>query len=163
MGRRTVVVAVAALAAGGFGASSVDGRQPAPAPPGFTERTLGFTEGEGRPTLVVDVPPRGAQRGRLSAGDTWVFTKPLRGDTGPAGNVRARCVGLSSGRNPRAMCDAVIELADGTLTLVETFRFNDRERTAAITGGTSAYAGATGTYRGGGDLGNRDEIRVLLP
>ncbi len=158
-----MVFAAAALAACGLGACGDDDREPAGSPPGFTERTIGFAEGEGRPRLVVDVPPRGAQRQRLSAGDTWIFTKPLRGDAGPAGKVRARCVALSSGRNPHAMCDAVFQLGDGTLTALEAFRLNDRERTAAITGGTGAYAGATGTYRGGGDLGNRDEIRMLLP
>ena len=162
MGRRTVVLA-AALAASGLGACGDEDREPAGSPPGFTERTIGFAEDEGRPRLVVDVPPRGAHRQRLSAGDMWIFTKPLRGEAGVAGDVRARCVGLSSGRNPHAMCDAVIQLRDGTLTMLETFRLNDRERTAAITGGTGAYAGATGTYRGGGDLGNRDEIRLLLP
>ena len=77
--------------------------------------------------------------------------------------MHARCVAFSSSRNPRAICDGVIRQADGSLSFLEVFRLNDRERHAAITGGTGAYAGATGTYRGGGELGNRDEIRLLLP
>ena len=162
MGGRTMVagaVAVScatALAVGAAGGTA----QP---PSGFTERTLGFAEAEGRPQVVLDVPPRDARRGRPSAGDSWIFTKALRDGSRVAGHAHGRCVAMSSGRNPRAICDGVIRLADGSLSFLEVFRFRDRERHAAITGGTGAYAGATGTFRGGGDLGNRNEIRLLLP
>ena len=162
MGRRTMVTGAAAaccataLAVGAAGGTA----QP---PSGFSERMLGFAEAEGRPQLVVDVPPREARQQRLSAGDSWIFTKALREGSRVAGHAHGRCVAFSSGRNPRAICDGVIRLADGSLSFLEVFRFNDRERHAAITGGTGAYAGATGTFRGGGDLGNRDEIRLLLP
>ena len=162
MGRWTMATgAVAVCCAAALTTGAAGGATQAPS--GFTERTLGFTEGEGRPQVVLDVPPRDARQGRPSAGDSWIFTKALRDGSRVAGHAYGRCVAFSSGRNPRAICDGVIRLADGSLSFLEVFRFNDRERRAAITGGTGAYAGATGTFRGGGDLGNRDEIRLLLP
>lgn len=159
MGRTGIRAATAVSAVAAALALSACGNDDGP-----TERTLRFTEGEGRPTVVVDTPPRTFSREEGSPGDTWIFSKPLRDESGrPAGNAYATCVAFSGGSNPKATCEGTIELEGGTLTFNEVFRVMDESRHAAITGGTGAFAGATGTFRGGGDLGNRDEIKLLLP
>lgn len=131
---------------------------------GQTERTLRLSEGQPQMTNIIDTPPRTFNQEEGSPGDSWVFTKPLRDESGkPAGDVYATCVAFTLGSNPKSTCDGTLQLKQGTLAFTQVFNIQDESRRAAITGGTGAFAGATGALRAGGELGQGYEIKLFLP
>ena len=75
----------------------------------------------------------------------------LRGENGRrAGRVEAACKALRGARRfvqARWGCYGFARLAGGTLALAVTFRFRDDVVTGAVTGGTGAYEGASGSFR----------------
>jgi hypothetical protein len=85
------------------------------------------------------------------------------------GEVIGRVDGLASavtgGRNPRIVLEGVVSLRGGTLSVSETFRVNSDRHDIAITGGTGAYEGASGSLTSGLPSQDRDDVlfRILLP
>jgi hypothetical protein len=78
--------------------------------------------------------------------------------------VQLVCTVTLGGKNPTVICDGTLELRDGKLSVNETFKLASEEaHLAAVTGGTRAYAGATGTIIAGIGGGDVDEFRLLLP
>lgn len=92
-----------------------------------------------------------------SLGDVIAFTNPVVQAGEPAGRLYVECVTTAGARNflkSTLTCSGVLVLRDGTLTLQANTSPGDDTTTAAVTGGTGAYANARGvsvsrTVRGG--------------
>lgn len=129
------------------------------------ERTITLKENEGAARFAaVDHPPR--SRSRVSIGDQFVIALPARerAGGGRSGTVYGRCSAIqTAARFERAswQCDTLVSLPDGTIITHGIFRANDPTTTLAVTGGTGAYDGVTGTMVSrrakGGDI---DVIRL---
>jgi hypothetical protein len=128
-------------------------------------RTITLKENEhGADFAAVDHPPR--SRSRVSLGDQFVIALPARerGGGGRSGTVSGRCSAIQAATQfARAswQCDTVVSLPDGTVITQGIFRASDPTTTLAVTGGTGAYDGVTGTMvsrrADGGDV---DVIRL---
>jgi hypothetical protein len=130
------------------------------------ESTLKFSEGSQRQTPSVDAPPVSPQGNEITAGDRVVATKELFDVSGEErkGSIYLDCVAATGGENARILCSGVTVLEDGTISFAESVLFSDEgARSAAITGGTDAYEGATGSIAGGVDGGKVDEFHLFLP
>ena len=98
----------------------------------------------------VDVPPisRG-KRALVSPGDQLVTSSPLASASGQSiGKIYGRCTALTKAPlfTGRYLCDGLIALHDGTLTLQFLLAtLTAKASTFTITGGTAAYANARGT------------------
>ena len=114
---------------------------------------------------IVDLAPRG----RVSAGDVLVSTNRLTNAAGaPAGTAHMLCGVTRPARTfERAtfQCAGTQRLNDGTLSFSLVARLGaDRVITAAITGGTGAYAGARGSVVNTERSENvSDQVVRLLP
>jgi hypothetical protein len=135
------MLAIAAFA--GSGAANHPGSQ-----------TLTFTESEqGDFFRFVDHRPR--SRGprnnpSISAGDEVILGSVLLDQNDQrAGRLEASCKALQGARRfARALwgCHGFARLDGGTLSLAAIFRFRQDAITGAVTGGTGAYEGATGSF-----------------
>jgi hypothetical protein len=97
----------------------------------------------------VDNPPKGTRRNRrISAGDFAVATAPLfdESNTTRVGTLHTMCFATRGGRFARVtfQCNGTAVLAQGTLAINFGGRFGD-EVAAAVTGGTGAFEGRTGS------------------
>jgi len=97
----------------------------------------------------VDNPPRGTSRNRrISAGDFAVATAPLfdESNTTRLGTLHTICSATRSGRFARVtfQCNGTAVLRQGTLAINFGGRFREAI-TAAVTGGTGAFEGRTGS------------------
>jgi hypothetical protein len=151
---------LAALAATTIGALvavlPAQGQEPADA------RTLTFITVEQQgDEHAIDARPKGP-----SVGDRWLLATTLRRDGKAAGRLEGDCVGVDE-RFGVLQCTVVAILPDGRLTLQGASVSKPIPgvgRTGeeyAITGGTGAYTGATGTMRRTGD-GRRDTLTFSL-
>jgi hypothetical protein len=112
------------------------------------EQTLRFVE-RASTEHVVDNPPRGTRRNRrISAGDFSVSTAPVfdEANTTRLGTSHTLCVATRGGTLARVtfQCTGTAVLRQGTLAV----NFGGRpgeEVTVAITGGTGAFEGRTGS------------------
>jgi hypothetical protein len=112
------------------------------------EQTIRLVERPGSEN-IVDNPPRGTRRNRrISAGDFSVETAPVfdESNTTRLGTFHAVCFATRGGTFARVtfQCSGTVVLRQGTLAL----NFGGRpgeEITAAITGGTGAFEGRTGS------------------
>ena len=115
-------------------------------------QTLTFTElDKGSTFNFIDNPPKSPRRHgqptRLSPGDVFVFTSPLRDSAGQRfGRLRATCFVTRPGRpdNPRADCFGVYSLPAGQLWASATT--GSSTTAGAILAGTGAYADMHGTF-----------------
>jgi hypothetical protein len=138
-------VAVAALTVGAFagtGAATHPGSQ-----------TLTFTEStQGDFFRFLDQRPlsRGSRNNpTISAGDEVILGSVLLQNGQRAGRLEAACKALRGARRfPQALwgCHGFARLGNGTLVLAATFRFRQNAITGAVTGGTGAYEGASGSF-----------------
>jgi hypothetical protein len=134
----------------------------------FERRSFTYTDREIDGAFrYVDVPPRTRLRDgvpeRASAGDGLINSKLMFDDQRRRiGTTEQRCTitkGAASVARVRSVCDAVLRFPDGHLFASVSPDFAVDERIIAVTGGTGAYAGATGTIVGS----DRDPlIRVEL-
>jgi hypothetical protein len=97
----------------------------------------------------VDNPPKGTRRNRrISAGDFAVATAPLfdESNTTRVGTLHTMCFATRGGRFARVtfQCNGTAVLTQGTLAINFGGRFGD-EIAAAVTGGTGAFEGRTGS------------------
>jgi hypothetical protein len=129
------------------------------------ERTITLKENERAARFAaVDHPPRSGSR--VTLGDQFVIALPARerAGGGRSATVYGRCSPIqAAARFERAswQCDTIVSLPDGTIITQGIFRASDPTTTLAITGGTGAYDGATGTMvsrrASGGDV---DVVRL---
>jgi hypothetical protein len=152
--------AVAALAAGAAATAAAvlpaSGQAPTPT------RTLTYTSTEKkRDSNATDVKPKGD-----SVGDRFAFSSTLHQSGNVAGRVEADCVAVDR-TYEGLQCSLVVLLPDGRMTLQGVGlskaipgvgRFGEEY---TVTGGTGAYASATGTMRRSGS-GTRDTITFSL-
>jgi hypothetical protein len=121
-------------------------RSNASAQPGT--RTLTFTELERGATFTHIRNTRGAKRQSNLQGDVLAFTNRLADSSGKrVGKISVSCTTTTGARNflkSTLTCVGVMTLAGGTLTLQASTTPNSRTTTAAVTGGTGAYANARG-------------------
>lgn len=115
-----------------------------------TERTIELSESDQGSTFQeIDNPPVTAPA--ATPGDEIVITMPLLDPASKErlGTLHATCTTTEGGKSPdeaRVLCEGVIELDDGTLT-ISGLAGKNPVATYAVTGGTDAYEGARGTYR----------------
>jgi hypothetical protein len=140
--RRAALPAVGLLAGSAFAVSAADGQ---------TGRTLEFSGAApaARELNEIDARPRG-----LSIGDQAVAAIMLRQDGGIAGRAHVRCT-IIDRRYGGQDCDLVLVLRDGTITASGggLHRLLPGQPSSpphapdvyAVTGGTGAYAAASGT------------------
>jgi hypothetical protein len=128
--------------------------------PGPRTLTVTTTEQHGD-EHPIDTRPKGP-----SVGDRWLLATTLRQAGKPAGRLEADCVGVDKTYGV-LQCNLVAILADGRLTLQGASvskripRVGGTGEQYAITGGTGAYQGATGTMTRTGN-GNRDTLTFSL-
>jgi hypothetical protein len=142
---------LAALATAGIVAVLTVGSGASAQTPAAT-RTITFTEIENKnPCCIADIAPKSRSKREpfMSAGDELVYTQQLRdGSAKTIGRLYGTCAAIVPGPLTRARyrCDAVYSLPDGTIVISGLGRVGDPTTVAAVTGGTGAYANATGTY-----------------
>jgi hypothetical protein len=144
-----------------------------PAVTQFAQRTLTFTEKDTNDFAFIDHTPRTkfTKNGprKLSNGDQLVFRSTLVDEAGArAGALDATCMitGAGNGRFDKAnsTCHATVSLRDGQLFLqVGGKPFASDTTSGAVTGGTGAYDGATGSFSSVGDENSKDTFQILVP
>lgn len=115
-------------------------------------QTLTFNEVDKGSTFnFIDNAPRSPRRHgqptRVSAGDIFVFTEPLRDGSGRAfGRLRATCFITKAGsaNNPQGDCFGVFSLPTGQLWASASL--TNGATAGAILAGTGAYADMHGTF-----------------
>jgi hypothetical protein len=98
---------------------------------------------------LVDNPPRSPRGNRLSPGDLATLHQPLRSVSGrQVGAADVGCTATRGGSfaHVRFACNGVYSLKRGTL-MVEVRFLPGSQPTIAVTGGTGAYEGASGSIR----------------
>ena len=98
---------------------------------------------------LVDNPPRTLDDNHLTPGDLATLHQPLRRVSGrQVGAADVGCTATRGGtfNHVRFACDGVYTLKRGTL-MVEIRFLPNSQPTIAITGGTGAYEGASGSIR----------------
>lgn len=125
-------------------------------------RTLTFTSTEKHgDEHMIDGRPKGP-----SVGDRWLLASTLRQAGKVAGRLEGDCVAVDKTFGV-LQCNVVVVLADGRITLQGASvdkripGVGGRGEEYAITGGTGAYEGASGTMRRNGD-GVRDTLEFSL-
>jgi hypothetical protein len=124
-----------------------------------TPRTLTFASTESsRDQRAIDAPPRGE-----SLGDRFVFSSTLRADGKIAGRVEGDCLAIDRTYEGLA-CTLTAILAGGSITLQGAAvdkripgGVGGTEEVYAVTGGTGAYVGASGSMRRSGN-GKHDQL-----
>jgi hypothetical protein len=147
MRRAPILVSAALVAAATASAIAVTtGSAQAPG-----ERTLTFVEREVSGVDVFqDVPPLVKGKDvRPTNGDGILFKNTVLDATGKTklGIFEAHCTFLHATRKvegSRVLCDGFYTLADGTITAQVATNLSDQV-TFAVTGGTGAYEGASGS------------------
>jgi hypothetical protein len=111
-----------------------------------TGRTFIVLQKDGEVTFV-DAPPRRGVQKPPSRGDSYYTINTILDPTTrrTRGRVHSACATTVPGRRAVALCSNALVLKDGTIVLQGTFPFTADRVTLAVTGGTGAYAGTTGT------------------
>ncbi len=115
---------------------------------GTPAQTLRFQELEKGSTYVHIRNTKASGRSN-PLGDQFAFAMPLATGGKTAGTIRVACtttVGAKNFERSTLTCNAVITLAEGTLTAQLDTSPSARTTTGAITGGTGRYANARGVF-----------------
>lgn len=156
-------ILAAILALGALAAATLLGPGASAQSPG--DRTLSLTELEKGSTFkhVRNSKPKSPRANSL--GDNLVFTNPVADASGQVvGKFHANCATTVGARNflkSVITCSVSYVLRDGTLTAQGTFKVGAPNATAAVTGGTGAYAHARGVLVSTNDRsGSHDTITL---
>jgi hypothetical protein len=152
----SAALAIALLVAIGYAARETDTAAQEQPDVRFQRVSLSWTERETSFRFVDEAPRTRVDREgnprRISPGDGFVSRKTvLDPQRRRMGTVEEQCTITNGGAslgNLRSVCAAVVRLRDGQLYASLSPDFGSEERTAGVTGGTGAYAGATGTISG---------------
>jgi hypothetical protein len=119
------------------------------------ERTIVLTERDEGTFRFIDNPPRHRvnRRGeprRLTTGDEFLGSSPVydAANSNRLGTFYFHCAVVFARRTferSRFLCEGTFRLSDGTMTAQATFQGSEATVTAAVTGGTGNYEGASGT------------------
>jgi hypothetical protein len=127
-----------------------------------TTRTLTFASTQKRSDLkAIDVKPKGD-----SVGDSFLLSSLLHDGSRIAGRVEGQCVELDATYHPQ-MCTITAILADGRISLQgagldkKLPGIGGTDEVFAVTGGTGAYVGASGSMTIKGN-GQRDTLTFTL-
>jgi hypothetical protein len=136
---KRLIVAAAVLAVGvSIAITSVGGAQQT------GERTFKLVE-KGGAFKFVDNPPRQTRRNQPpSPGDFFEFSRKLYDESGASvGLILAHCI-IAPGAGVNLDCQGNAKLKDGRLA-ISAVAGSSRTTVIAITGGTGAYEGASGS------------------
>jgi hypothetical protein len=109
--------------------------------------TLTFKELDKGATFTHIRNTKGSRQANLQ-GDLFASVSPLAKSNARIGKLHLACVTTKGARNflnSQMTCTAIAKLPDGTLT-AQLLDKLDRRTVGAITGGTGAYANASGTF-----------------
>lgn len=124
--------------------------------------TLTFKSKEGT-FRFIDVAPKGELP---TTGDSLLITNKLFKSGERIGTLHAQCVVTRQVANPDntpMLCQGVYVLDGGTITGTAMLLSNDAVTKIAVTGGTGAYAGASGTAKEvPSESGNSSKVTVTL-
>lgn len=133
-------------------------------------QTLTFTESP-RGDLFRFIDERPLSRGSrnnpsISPGDQVILGSVLLDQNDQrAGRLEAACTALRGARRfPQAQwgCHGFARLGGGTLALAASFNFRQNALIGAVTGGTRAYEGASGSFRISGEP-SVDRFHIVTP
>ncbi|MCW2993349.1 MAG: hypothetical protein JWQ18_844 [Conexibacter sp.] len=110
----------------------------------------------------VDVAPRGGTRKPPSEGDQFVIGGRLTAAGKPSGTANLVCTITQPGAKGLSECVGTLVLPTGSITFAGGSRIATEDDTFAVTGGTGAYAKATGTLAAVATKGGRDALTVQL-
>jgi hypothetical protein len=164
MKRLAVIGAVTALSA-----LVVIGTAGGQAPQGHTlvltwltkQATFTFVDNAPKAKFTSEGEPR-----RLSPGDREVFSIPVADQQGKrVGRFDGECVVVRPGthRAHEELCTGAYRLGDGVMTLATALIGDTGKYSAAVTGGTGAYATARGTVRSVTSKSGTTDTVDLLP
>ena len=144
-------VAIAAAVVIGVGAiAGCSSSEPAAAPPASTTAvgkpavsTLVFTSRDEPGNLALEDLGVKSAPGGADLGDVVAFTKTLLRDNRPVGQVHVAAVGVDHTRH-LSEATGTFALSDGSIQVAGIVAMTPKF-TLAVTGGTGAYAGDTGT------------------
>ena len=171
MRRTTVLAGVAcatlAIAAVGCGDDEEDGVS-------LVKKTFVYDERESQDDFAfVDNPPKTTvgREGpeRLTAGDQIIFRSDMLKGGKDVGDLHARCLMVTGGRFDQAgiECTGIYTLPGGKLFAAIGGKgvFGDDSSSGTITGGTGAYAGATGIFTSPDEEDGltRDTFTIYVP
>jgi hypothetical protein len=104
----------------------------------LVEKSVGFN--------FVDNPPRQGVNAPPLMGDQFAITSEMQTSSGArAGQLDATCTVTQGGANGGGVCTGIFSLKGGLITGIARLRFNSNTTLIAITGGTGAYEGITGS------------------
>jgi hypothetical protein len=125
----------------------------------LVEKDVGFN--------YIDNPPRQGPRQPPLIGDEFAFTSELMTRSGArAGHLEATCMVTRGGTNSSGPCYGVFALAGGEITGIALLS-NSNTTHIAVTGGTGAYEGVTGSVvsvsRGENSPYTDDTVHLIWP
>jgi hypothetical protein len=151
-----IATSVAALAAAVV-AATASGQAPTTTGP----TTLKLLDQEAH-FAFVDIAPKGGPRKPPSEGDAFVIGGKLTADGRPSGTANLVCTITQPGAKGLSECVGTLVLPTGSITFAGDSHLATEDDTFAVTGGTGAYAKATGTLAAVATKGGRDALTVQL-
>jgi hypothetical protein len=141
-----------------------------PGPVTFSKQTFTLQEKDGNDFGFVDAPPKTkfGKEGprRLSPGDQFTFHNRIVEGSKTVGGLYARCAVTTGGNFDKASaeCTGAFKLATGSLFVaVGGPKVFNSTITGAVTGGTGAYAGATGEFTSPNKDNTTDTFTIYVP
>lgn len=126
----------------------------------LVEKAYGFN--------FVDNPPRQGFNAPPLMGDQFAVSSALQTGSGShAGFLDASCIVTRGGANGAGVCTGIFSLKGGLIAGIAKTTFNSDTTIIAITGGTGAYEGVTGSgtskSRGENSPYSDDTLHLLWP
>jgi hypothetical protein len=155
LGFTGVVLLIVLMASGSAGGTSAT-----------RSATLHFVENQ-LGSNFIDNPPKQGPHAAPLMGDMSADTSRLQTSSGATvGHLETTCVATRGGPKGDAICTSIYSLKGGMVTGVARVRFSSPTVVVAITGGTGAYEGVSGSgdakRRSGAPLAD-DTLHLIWP